>query len=85
MGLDELVKQFGFPLAIAIFFIWQYISSNKEHKDDLKGISTQAVSAIDKSTEALEKNTDVMVKATQTLDRASVTLDRVESKLEGGR
>ena len=76
--MEDLVKQFGLPVALSIFFIYQYIASNKEHKDDLKGIAQTAVTAIDKSTDAIDRNSDALIKATQTIDRSSYQLDRLE-------
>lgn len=53
MELVELVKQFGFPIAVAIYFIWDKGRTEKEHKDDLRNIAVTAIKAIDANTEAL--------------------------------
>lgn len=58
MDLSALVQNFGFPVAIAIFFIWRDYQSSKEHKQDLKDIAMKAVVAIDSNTEALRDSTE---------------------------
>ena len=74
MDLIELVKQFGFPIAVAIYFIWQNGRIEKEHKNDIRTIATQAIQALEKNTEsdklvttelernntALEQNNDLL-------------------------
>lgn len=58
--IEELLKTFGFPIAIAIYFIYQNGKVEKAHKDDLKGIAVQTIGTLDKNTEALDKNTEML-------------------------
>jgi hypothetical protein len=82
--VEELVKQFGIPTAVAIFFIYQYIASNKEHKADLKGILQLVVTALDKNTAALDENTKERSKADDVIGNNSLVLDRATKQLERG-
>ena len=81
MDLVEVVKQFGLATGIAVFFIWQYIAANKEHKADLKEIARLATSALDKNTDALEENVRSRDKSDSVIATNSVMLDRVDKKL----
>ena len=83
--MEELIKQFGLPVAIAVFFIYQYIAASKEHKNDLKGIAQLATTALDKNTDALEENTKEREKSNSVIERNSVMLDRVSKKFDEGQ
>ena len=69
MDISALVQNFGFPIAIAVYFIWRDYQSSKEHKADLKDIATKAVSALGESTEAVKDATAVIGKNSDTLGR----------------
>lgn len=53
MDIASLVQNFGLPVAVAVFFIWMYVSQAKEHKQDLKDIAIKSVLAIDSGTDAI--------------------------------
>lgn len=81
MDFGVLIEKFGLPVAIAAFFIWQYIAQAKEHKQDLKDIAVKAVQTIDANTEAL-KDIAEQSKASNGLCERNVTvLNRVEGVL----
>lgn len=81
MDLVELVKNFGLPTAIAIFFIWRDYQSSKEHKEDLKNIAVKAVTAIDAGTEAIKDSVAVIDKNSERLGENTSILNRVEGVL----
>jgi hypothetical protein len=81
MDLVELVKNFGLPTAIAIFFIWRDYQSSKEHKEDLKNIAVKAVTAIDAGTEAIKDSVTVIDKNSERLGENTSILNRVEGVL----
>lgn len=81
MDLVDLVKNFGLPTAIAIFFIWRDYQSSKEHKEDLKNIALKSVQAIDAGTEAIKDSVAVIEKNTDKLGENSNILNRVEGVL----
>ncbi len=76
MDLMTLVQNFGFPIAIAIFFIWMYASQAKEHKQDLKDIAIKSVQAIDAETEAIKDSTSTIEKNSTALNRVEVLLSQ---------
>lgn len=76
-----LVQNFGFPIAVAIFFIWMYASQAKEHKEDLKNIALKSVQSIDAGTEAIKDSVAVIEKNAERLDENSNILNRVEGVL----
>lgn len=80
MDLGALVKEFGFPLGIAAYFIIQYIASNKEHKADLKGIATVSVTALDKNTDALDKNSDRLERNNEVVSKATAIIEVMDRK-----
>jgi len=60
MDLGSLVKDFGFPTAIAIYFIWRDYMTSKAHMADMRDLAIKAVQAIDKSTDAINDQTKVI-------------------------
>lgn len=81
MDLVELVKNFGLPTAIAVFFIWRDYQSSKEHKEDLKNIAVKAVTAIDAGTETIKDSIAVIDKNSERLGENTSILNRVEGVL----
>lgn len=81
MDLMTLVQNFGFPIGIAVFFIWMNYKQAKEHKDDLKDIAVKSVQAIDAGTEAIKDSTEQMKVNNSALRNNSDSLGRVESLL----
>lgn len=71
MDLMQLVKDFGLPVALLLYFIWQNASINKEYNSYVKDIAQKAIDAINKSTEVDTKMLGVA--------------DRLEKRLENGR
>lgn len=78
--MEELIKQFGLPVALTVFFIYQFIQAKKEHMDDIKGIAATAISTLDKNTEALDKNTDALLKSTNVTERGSSLIEMMDRK-----
>lgn len=81
MDLSALVQNFGFPVAIAVFFIWRDYQSSKEHKQDLKDIAMKAVQAIDANTEALKDSTEQTKLNTNALGENSNIMSEVKGVL----
>lgn len=79
MDLVELIKQLGFPIAIAVYFIWQNGKLEKEHKGDIKTIANTAVEAINKNTESDKIVADALVKNNTVIENNG----RIISRLEG--
>lgn len=81
MDLIELIKQFGFPIAIAIYFIWDKGRTEREHKDDLRNIAVTAIKAIDANTEALKDQTAQDVKNNAAFEANNMLLNKVGGML----
>lgn len=81
MDLVELIKQLGFPVALAVYFIWDNRRIQKERLDDVKNITTTAVEAIKANTESDKNVTVQLAKNNTALERASGVLSRVEGIL----
>lgn len=81
MDLSALVQNFGFPVAIAVFFIWRDYQTSKEHKQDLKDIALKAVVAIDSNTEALRDSTEQTKLNTAALGENSNIMSEVKGVL----
>lgn len=82
MDLIELIKQLGFPVAIAVYFIWQNGRIEKEHKDDIKTIANTAVEAINKNTESDKVVADQLVKNNTALENNGRIINRLEGYLQ---
>lgn len=85
MDLMTLVQNFGFPIAIAVFFIWMFVSQAKEHKQDLKDIAIKSVQALDAGTEAIKDSTEQMKLNNDVIGKNSTSLDRVNVLLSSQR
>lgn len=88
MEIGELVKQFGLPAGLLIYFIIQSFFDNREHKKDLRDIATKTVTALDASTEAIKDATAQSVTNTTALNQATSIMSRVEgifNARRGGR
>lgn len=81
MDLVELVKQFGFPVAIAIYFIWQNARIEREHKNDIRTIATQAIQALEKNTESDKIVATELERNNTALEHTNGVLSRVEGIL----
>lgn len=85
MDLGALVQNLGFPIAIAVYFIWRDYQTSKEHKADLKDIANKAVQAIDKSTDAIVDSTSAISNNSHLLERVNgVLLSRREQTDDRG-
>ncbi len=71
MDIAALVNQFGLPVGLLLYFIWQNYSINKEYNQYIKDIAQKAVDAINKSTEV---DTKMLAIA-----------ERLEKRLDNGR
>lgn len=81
MDIVELVKQFGFPIAVAIYFIWQNGRIEREHKNDIRTIATQAIQALEKNTESDKAVTEQLAKNNTALSDSNHILSKVEGIL----
>lgn len=79
--LGELVKTFGLPAGLLIYFVAMDYLRTKEHKEDLRNIAVTSVKAIDAGTEATKDATTRSVKNTAALEANSRILNRVEGVL----
>lgn len=85
MDLSALVQNFGFPVAIAVFFIWRDYQSSREHKQDLKEIAVKAVTSIDAGTEAIKDSTEQIKLNNTSLSNNSHSLSEVNVLLSQQR
>ena len=68
MDLGAAVKDFGLPVALLLYFIWQNASINKEYNSYVKDIAQKTVDAINKSTEVDTKMLQVVERLEKRLD-----------------
>lgn len=68
MEIAPLIKDFGLPVALLLYFIWQNASISREYNSYVKDIAQKAVDAINKSTEVDSKMLDVAKRMEQRLD-----------------
>lgn len=68
MDISALIKDFGLPVALLVYFIWQNAAINKEYNSYVKDIAQKAVDAINKSTEVDTKMLEVAKRIEQRLD-----------------
>lgn len=78
MDLMTLVQEFGFPIAVAVFFIWMYYKQAKEHKDDLKDIAIKSVQAIDAGTEAIKDSTKQIEQSNEVISQNTNSCRRID-------
>lgn len=81
MDLGALVQNLGFPIAVAVFFIWRDYQTSKTHMQDMRDIAVKAVQAIDKSTGAIEDQIKEAEKCNDVISNNSHILQRVEGVL----
>lgn len=68
MDFMALLQNFGLPVAVAAFFIWQFIQQGKEYVNFVKDIAAKAIDAINKSTEVDVKMLNVAERLEKRLD-----------------
>lgn len=68
MDLGAAVKDFGLPVALLLYFIWQNAAISKEYNSYVKDIAQKTVDAINKSTEADTKMLSVVERLEKRLD-----------------
>lgn len=68
MDLGAAVKDFGLPVALLLYFIWQNTSISKEYNSYVKDIAQKAIDAINKSTEVDTKMLSVVERLEKRLD-----------------
>lgn len=73
MDIAPLIKDFGLPVALLLYFIWQNASISKEYNSYVKDIAQKAVDAINKSTEVDTKMLEVVKRVESRLDNERVT------------
>lgn len=84
MDLMTLVQNFGFPIALAIFFIWMFVTQAKEHKQDLKDIAVKSVQALDAGTQAIKDSTATIEKNNTALNRVEVIMSQQKGDNQNG-
>lgn len=70
MPIDQLVQNFGLPIGLLLWFIYQNYKISKEYNDYIKDIASKTVNALDNST--------------KTQATTNTVLERVERKLDAG-
>jgi hypothetical protein len=70
MPIDQLVQNFGLPIGLLLWFIYQNYKISKEYNEYIKDIASKAVNALDSSTKTQSETNNV--------------LERVERKLDAG-
>lgn len=68
MDITPLIKDFGLPVALLVYFIWQNAAISREYNNYVKDIAQKAVDAINKSTEVDTKMLEVAKRIEQRLD-----------------
>lgn len=68
----SLIKDFGLPVALLLYFIWQNTSISKEYNTYVKDIAQKAIDAINKSTEVDTKMLGVVERLEKRLDNERV-------------
>lgn len=68
MSIDQLIKDFGLPAGLLVWFIWQNFQINKEYNSYVKDIAQKALAAINKSTEVDTKMLSVAKRLEKRLD-----------------
>lgn len=68
MDIAPLIKDFGLPVALLVYFIWQNTAISKEYNQYVKDIAQKAVDAINKSTEVDTKMLEVAKRMETRLD-----------------
>lgn len=85
MDLGSLVQNLGFPIAIAVYFIWRDYQTSKAHMQDMRDLAIKTVQAIDKSTDAINEQTKVISDNSNILQRVEgVLLTRGQSNDHSG-
>ena len=70
MPIDQLVQNFGLPIGLLLWFIYQNYKISKEYNEYIKDIASKTVNALDSSTKTQAETNNV--------------LERVERKLDAG-
>lgn len=68
MDIAPLIKDFGLPVALLVYFIYQNASISREYNQYVKDIAQKAVDAINKSTEVDTKMLEVAKRIESRLD-----------------
>lgn len=68
MDVGAAVKDFGLPVALLLYFIWQNAAISKEYNSYVKDIAQKTVDAINKSTEVDTKMLSVVERLEKRLD-----------------
>lgn len=81
MDLGALAQSLGLPVALAIYFIIENRRLQKEHLEDVKTITQQAITAINKNTDSDKIVADQLVKNDTALDKSTAIINKVEGIL----
>lgn len=68
MGIDQLVQNFGLPIGLLLWFIYQNYKLSKEYNDYIKDIASKTVNALDNSTKTQETTNNVLERVERKLD-----------------
>lgn len=81
MDVVELIKQFGFPIAVAVYMIWDKGRTEKEHKQDLRELAANAIHALDAGTEALNQQAEQTVRINTALEENNDIINQLKGML----
>lgn len=81
MDLGQLAQQLGLPVALAIYFIIENRRLQKEHLEDVKNITQQAINAINKNTDSDKLVADQLVKNNTALENSTSIMGKIEGIL----
>jgi hypothetical protein len=68
MPIDQLVQNFGLPVGLLVYFIYQNYKISSEYNSYIKDITQKTVDAINKSTEVDTKMLGVVERLEKRLD-----------------
>jgi hypothetical protein len=68
MQINDLVQNFGLPVGLLLYFIWQNYKIGSEYNNYIKDIAQKTVDAINKSTEVDTKMLKVVERLEKRLD-----------------
>lgn len=71
MPIDQLVQNFGLPIGLLLWFIYQNYKISKEYNDYIKDIASKTVNALDTSTKTQQETNNVLERVERKLDSSS--------------
>lgn len=68
MTINDLVQNFGLPVGLLLWFIYQNYKISKEYNDYIKDIASKTVNALDTSTKTQQETNNVLERVERKLD-----------------